>query len=517
MKKILFLITILTLPTFLTAQTYVEVAKVSASDKDEEANYGNSVSISGNYAIVGAVAEDFDENGNNYAEDAGAVYFVEKSGSGWQEVKKVVNSDRTTGDFFGSNVAISGNYAIVGAWGEDEDVSGGNTMTQSGSAYIFERIGGTWTEVQKIVASDRLFSDRFGRSVAIDGDIAVVGNDQSTIYIFERNGSGVWEEVYWLDSNTGDHFGYSVSISGNTILVGARRNSYDENGGDFEQYAGAAYFVNRDGSGNWNLGQKIVAADREDGDHFGNAVAIDGDYAIVGAHFNGTNANGAIVGLHSGAAYIFERSGGTWSQVKKALAPDGEYSDEFGISVSLSGDYALVGLELEDYPAPSQFEPGIGNAGAAYLFKRNSSGVWSYPTQLSASDKGSGDHFGNALSISGEHMIIGAIWDSFGSGQNTLSAAGSAYIFEQSSVGIEEATNNVPLQLYPNPSSGVVVIQADNVEDVRVYDGLGQVVYQESSMVTSIIQLDLSHLTSGLYTCEVRTAKGVGRQRLITQ
>lgn len=517
MKKILPLISIFTLPAFLFAQTFVEVAKVSASDKDEEANYGNSVSISGNYAIVGSVAEDFDENGNNYAEDAGAVYFVEKSGSGWQEVKKVVNSDRAAGDFFGSNVAISGSYAIVGAWGEDEDENGSNTMGQAGSAYMYERIGGVWTEVQKIVASDRLGSDRFGRSVAIDGDIAVVGNDQSTIYIFERNGGGIWEEVYWLDSNTGDHFGYSVSISGNTILVGARRNSYDENEGDFEQYAGAAYFVNRDGNGNWNLGQKIVAADREDGDNFGNAVAVNGDYAIVGAHFNGTNANGAIVGLHSGAAYIYERSGGTWSQVKKALAPDGQYSDEFGISVSISGDYALVGLELEDFPAPSQFEPGIGNGGAAYLFKRNSSGVWSYPAQLSASDKESNDHFGNALSISGEHIIIGAIWDDFGSGQNTLSAAGSAYIFEQSSVGIEEATNSVPLHLYPNPSNGLVAIEADNVEDVRVYDDLGKVVYQESTSAASTLQLDLSHLPSALYTCEVRTPEGVGRQRLIIQ
>lgn len=511
--------------SILSAQNYAQVAKLVASDRDEEANYGKSVSISGNYAVSGAIAEDFDANASNYIEDAGAAYIIEKSGNNWQEVKKLVASDRASMDYFGSSVSISGNYIIVGAWGEDEDASGGNTMSQAGSAYIFERIGGTWVEVQKIVPSDRTFSDRFGRSVAISGDYAIVGNDQHTVYFFERSSSGEWNEVYWLHSNSGDYFGYSVSISGNTALVGAIRNSYDENDGDFEHYAGAAYFITRDGSGNWTVGQKIVASDRYDGDHFGNAVAVNGNRAIVGAHFNGEDQFGQIVGLHSGAAYIFELAGNTWSQAQKVVAPDGTDGDEFGISVAIQGDYALVGLEVESYEAPSPFEPGIGSAGAAYLFDRNTSGVWTYPQMLSASDKSSGDHFGNSVAISGEHIIVGAIWDGHdAAGQNNAPSAGSAYIFEPSSVGIAEVMRNKSVQIFPNPSDGHFAITSqENLSpgaNLSLLNMMGQEVYQvelEAMTQGASVTVDAFTLPSGIYLCTIQSEEISVQQRIVIE
>jgi len=205
------------------AQTWLETQKAVASDRAADDGFGASVSISGNYAIVGAHSEDHDTIGGNTMTDAGSAYILERNGSGnWSQVQKIVASDRAADDRFGASVSISGNYAIVGAHSEDHDTMGGNTMTDAGSAYIFERDStGKWNQLQKIVASDR----------------AVV-----------------------------DNFGNSVSISDNYAIVGAYREDEDTAGGNTLGAAGSAYVFERDGSGNWNQVQKITATDRAVGD-----------------------------------------------------------------------------------------------------------------------------------------------------------------------------------------------------------------------------------------------------------
>jgi len=210
-----------------------ELAKLVASDGYSGDEFGHSVAISGNYAIVGAYHDDDD------GESSGSAYIFERSGSGWVEQAKLTASDGTAGDWFGYSVAISGDYAIVGAFFDDAKGS------SSGSAYIFERSSSGWVEQAKLTASDGYQSDYFGRSVAINGDYAIVGayydddngSCSGSAYIFERSGSG-WVEQAKLTASDGynyDYFGYSVALSGNYAIFGAYGD--DDDG----SYSGSAY------------------------------------------------------------------------------------------------------------------------------------------------------------------------------------------------------------------------------------------------------------------------------------
>jgi hypothetical protein len=307
-----------------------------------------------------------------YNEDGfrGAAYIFERTSGNWSQKQKIVASDKGAGDQFGRGVAISGNYAIVGAVGEDPD-----DINAAGAAYIFERTSGNWSQKQKIVASDSESRDEFGISVAIDGSYAIVGAYQEdhdasgntynsasgSAYIFEIDTSGNWSEKQKIVANDRyyyDFFGHSVAISGNYAIVGAYQEDHDASGNTYNSASGSAYIFEIDTSGNWSEKQKIVAGDRYEGDQFGYSVAIDGSYAIIGAHYEDPGDT-----VNAGAAYIFERdTSGNWSEIKKIVASDREASDYFGTSVAISGNYAIVGAYGED--------PGnTGNAGAAYIFE----------------------------------------------------------------------------------------------------------------------------------------------------
>ena len=334
------------------------------------------------------------------------------------EQQKIQASDKQADDFFGFSVSISGdgNTAIVGAQGED---TGGSS---AGSAYIFTRSGGVWTQQQKLLSSDIQGSDYFGFSVSIsgDGNTAIVGAyledtgalNAGAAYIFTRSG-GVWsqqQKIQASDKQADDRFGYSVSISGdgNTAIVGSR---YEDTGATD---AGASYIFTRSG-GIWTEQQKIIASDAEAGDWFGFSVSIsgDGNTAIVGAYGEDTG------GTYAGAAYIFTRSGGVWTQQQKIQASDQQGDDYFGYSVSISGDgnTAIVSALYED--------TGSTNAGAAYIFTR-SGGVWTEQQKIQSSDIQANDFFGYSVSISsdGNTAIVGAHNEDTGG-----TDAGAAYIF----------------------------------------------------------------------------------------
>jgi len=218
-------------------------------------------------------------------------------------------------------VAISGDTAIVG---------GGSG---SGSTYIFQQdtFNNFWYQHQKLTADDGAAGDYFGWSVAISGDTVVIsapldddgGNSSGSAYIFQRN-SGIWSQYQKLTADDGaayDHFGTSVAISGDTAIIGAQ---YDDDVSGL--FIGSAYIFQRD-SGTWSQDQKLT----DDGavyEHFGSTVAISGDTAIVGAQFNND------MGDESGSVYLFQRDEGLWSQVQKLSADDGATNDLFGSSVN---------------------------------------------------------------------------------------------------------------------------------------------------------------------------------------
>jgi hypothetical protein len=380
--------------------------QLTASDGAAYDGFGVSVALSGDTALVGAYGA--------YS-GQGSAYVFTRSGTAWTQQAKLTASDGATGDSFGYSVALSADTALVGAYYDDVGAN-----TDQGSAYVFTRSGTTWSEQQKLTASDGAAGDYFGHSVALSGDTALVGAhlddvgaraDQGSAYVFTRSGT-TWSQQQKLNASDGidyDYFGYSVALSGDTALVGAY---LDDVGGNGNQ--GSAYVFTRSGT-TWSQQQKLNASDGAANDYFGVSVALSGDTALVGAYLDDVGAN-----TNQGSAYVFTRSGTTWSQQEQLTASDGAASDQFGYSVALSGDTALVGAYLDDVGANT-------DQGSAYVFTRSGT-TWSLQQKLTATDGAASDGFGVSVALSGDTALVGARYDDVGTNANQ----GSAYVFTRS-------------------------------------------------------------------------------------
>lgn len=436
---------------------YSQTQKIVAFDRASSDEYGRSVAVSGDYAIVGTSNEDEDAAGGNTLSRAGSAYIYKRDGSGvWNLEQKIVPSVRAVDDFFGFSVAISGTTIVVGAAKDDEDAVEANYLTGSGSAYVFDRDGsGVWVQTQKIVATIRKSGDAFGGSISISGDYIAVGatsEDEDAAegsyksaagggYIFERNGAGVWNQIQKIVANdrlAGDYFGCDVSISGDYAIFGAYREDHDAaGGGSSMSSAGSAYIFERDGSGNWSQAQKIVASDRTAYDYFGFVVSLSGSYAAVGAHDEHHDASGGANLSNAGSAYVYERDGvGVWNQVQKIVASDRNASDDFGRAIEISGDYIVVGAPSEDEDASGGNY--ILNTGSAYVFKRDGAGVWNESQKLVAFDRGYSDGFSYSVAIDGSTIFVGAYPEDHDEvGANTMTSAGSVYVFGPTVLPVE--------------------------------------------------------------------------------
>ena len=312
--------------------------------------------------------------------------------------QEVTGSDSITGDFFGESVAISGDLAVVGA----------NTHGGIGAAYVFLQTAGTWAEDAKLTPADGAAADAFGDAVALDGNTAIVGApsgpgampDAGAAYVFVDSGGGWMPQQKLFDPagvNT-QEFGYSAALSGNTALIGARN---DPTSG---ASAGAGFVFVRS-AGVWTLQQQLLAMDAATGDQLGSSADVDADTAILGAIGDDDGGNGA------GAAYVFTRTAGVWTEQMKLVASDPAANNAFGWSVAVDGDTAIVGA------------PFVAGGGAAYVFVR-SAGVWTQQEKLTADDRAAGDQFGMTVALDSDTVVIGAPGDDDGG-----SAAGSAYVF----------------------------------------------------------------------------------------
>jgi FG-GAP repeat/Secretion system C-terminal sorting domain len=410
-KHVILVLTFLLSFSVLFAQNWNTSAKFSPSDKTLGDTFGCDVSISGNYAIVGASGEDEDANGSNTLSNAGSAYIFFFNGSEWVEQQKIVASDREADDNFGFKVDISGDYAIVGAFRE---------ASSAGAAYIFVRNGSTWSEQQKIVASDRTAGDRFAYSLDIDGDYAIVGayleddnvagadtkSNAGSAYIFYRSGV-TWtqqQKILAGDRAIDDYFGFSVSISGDYSIVGAYREDEDASGLNTLSNSGSAYIFIRSGV-TWTQQQKIVAGDRAGNENFAYSVAISGPDVIVGAYNDNKDENGSNPITSAGSAFIFVRSGTTWTQQQKIVAFDRASYDNYGGVVSISGDYSVVGSFYSSLDANG--ENYMEMAGAAYVYSRFGSN-WTLDEKLADPDRADYTYYGTGAVISGNTLIIGS-------------------------------------------------------------------------------------------------------------
>jgi hypothetical protein len=468
--------------------------KIIANDREVDDYFGSSVSISGDYVIAGAWYEDHDASGLNTLAGAGSAYIFKRNGTRWTQQQKIVASDRGSGDYFGFTVSITENYAIVGAYNEDENVSGGSTLTDAGSAYIFKLNGSTWSQLQKIVASDR--------------------------YI-------------------GDFFGYSVSISGSYAIIGAIGEDEDISGGNTIDQAGSAYIFNRIDT-TWIQHQKIVSSDRGADEYYGMSVSIDSAYAIIGSYMDSEDAIGLNTKTNAGSAFILHLSGTNWSQISKIVAGDRAASDYFGISVSLSGDKSIVGAYFEDEDPDGNNT--ISSAGSAYIFKNK------LTEQLSINDttieNGNFECFnaydtikiaedGNPVIIENNATGIFIAGKSvrFFPGFTALSGSTvDAHITTDSTfcdqVGkslvinpdfdekFKEKKQPVPaneksILIYPNPNNGRFYTLFSNLEgnsEICVYNITGELIHRQLTNLTNT-EINLPFLKRGIYFVRVINGK----------
>ena len=394
-------------------------SRLTADDGSDDDEFGYSVAIDGNTAVVGAYHRNVDGNA------VGVAYvFTKDSDDAWNQAATLTASDGAANDEFGISVAIDGNTIVVGAPGDESD---------EGSAYVFTKPANGWeptTETAKLVASDGAANDEFGISVAVSGNIVVVGApgrdtkdtdgnvidaDVGEVYVFVKpttsNGWADWNEssdyetakLTASDGETGDELGISVAIDGDTVVAGAHLHDIDGNGSSILN-AGAAYVFTKPATGGWTdntEGAKFTAPDGAANDEFGVSVAIDVDAVVVGAHLHDVGAN-----ANAGAAYVFTRdsNSGKWGQPLKLTASNGHADDGFGNSVAVDGNTAVVGAYLDDRDNAAR------DTGSTYVFARKL-GVWSQTLNLAGPGPDQNDRLGYSVAVDDGTLLAGAPQD----------------------------------------------------------------------------------------------------------
>ncbi len=400
------------MPSQVAQQAYVKASNTGSLDV-----FGAAAAISGDTVVVSSFREDSVATGiggnqtDNTATDAGAVYVFVRSGTTWTQQAYLKASNTGAGDQFGNAVAISGDTIVVGANGEDSIATGingnqtDNSALSAGAAYVFTRSGTTWTQQAYLKASNTGAGDQFGNAVAISGDTIIVG-------------------AYFEDS----------------AATGVNGNQADNSVTD----CGAAYVFTRSGT-TWTQQAYLKGSSASLSDQFGISVGISGDTVVVGDYGDDSNATG-INGnsadnssADSGAAFVFVRSGTTWTQQAYLKPSNTGAGDLFGISSAIDGNTIVIGSIREDSNATgingTQTDNSATDAGAAYVYTR-SGAVWSQQAYLKPTNTGANDNFGYAVAVSGDTIVVGAkLEDSASTGvngdqtSNAASDSGAAYVF----------------------------------------------------------------------------------------
>lgn len=428
-----------------------ELQKLIDNQPHDYDEFGVDVDIEGATAFVGAPGDDAPGNAS------GSVAVFERL-SAWTQVDLLTASDGAPFDSFGDAVALSGDLAVIGAFGDDDAGS------RSGSVYVFERIGGTWGQVAKLTAGDAEAGDYFGDSVAIAGEVIVVGAPLSedaglrtgSAYVFERI-NGVWTETAKLlasNLHAFHYFGGAVATDATTILIGATEANSTLSG------PGSVYAFERSGA-SWTETRVLVPSDGSANDQFGQSISMSSSRALIGSY---QHDDGAAL---AGSAYVFDNLALGWVETTKLVASDPQGFDAFGFDVALFGDRALVGAFRHDESVQGQ--PPIGDppppyAGVAYIFEFNGA-AWTESAELVPSDSEHDDRFGYSVALSADVAMGGAPGEGgFGSGATyafTLSGRSANYC-----VGAVNSTgvgSTVTLLGCPSVAANNLVLQANDL------------------------------------------------------
>ena len=413
----------------------VKLIDIVSSSEDQ---FGYSVAITDKMAVVGSRQDD--RRGIN----TGSVYVYtsltdDKGETRWDKQSVLTADDAAIGAQFGHAVAVDKNTILVGAHGMDD------AGIDSGAAYLFAKTSDVWNQQAKITGQGT--GDLFGYSLAIDGDMVVVGahganQEAGAAFVFVRD-NATWRQQAKLeanDSTPGDAFGYSVAIHQQTVIVGAPKNDI------VGTNAGAAYVFVKQGD-QWVQQAKLIAADAAIGDQFGIAVATEKDTAIIGAWLDDIAEPEIGAALDAGSAYAFVRQKGNWSQQTKFIADEPGVEAHFGLSVALN-DLAVVVGAPDHSLIEDKDEPPIPSTGSVYSFARVGE-FWS-PAILATISEGEKpyDRFGGTLGISGEKIIIGIHGD-----DDAGNDAGAVFIFDYVDFGLEVEPEPFSVQ----PDSGLKI------------------------------------------------------------
>jgi len=374
--------------------------KIKPNDLAQEDIFAAAMAVDGNVALV---ASEWDDD---QGKDSGAVFVYRCNGRQWVEEQKLLPDDGQAGDNFGRSLELDGNLAVVGTHWDDDNGE------KSGSVYAFRYNGTSWVQEQKLLASDGSKDDRLGNTVSIDGNVIVAGawkkngggKSSGAAYVYRFNGLQWVQEQKLIasDRDANDGFGRHVSVSGNVIAVGTWKDD------DGASNAGAVYMFRHNGT-SWVQEQKLVASDASTNSFLGWSVYLDGRTVVAGAFGDSPK------GTQSGAAYVWRHDGASWGHEHKIVPQDGAAYDYFGFSIALDGDNLAVGasVKLTEVLGP----------GAVYLYRyRNNK--WSKFRKVVPSDGAPQDAFGFHLALKGKLLVTGS-WRDDDAGADS----GSAYLY----------------------------------------------------------------------------------------
>jgi Secretion system C-terminal sorting domain/FG-GAP repeat len=441
--------------SFSQSTEFRRIQKVVAGDRSTDETFGYSVSISGDFAAVGCPYVDYDENGLDSLYNAGAVYILERNSSGvWIEVAKLTAPNRAIGNNFGCDVDLSGSKLIVGQSGDDFDSNEANPLSDAGSVVIFERNGsGNWVFTQKITATVRAVSDYFGYQVSISGDRAIISSPYNTtdelnanpigaagaVFAFEKNISGIWTQIKKIvepNRYVNNQFGLSLDISDNFFVIGSPHNTTDGSNLNPISDAGSAYVYQ------WNAStisffHKIVANDRKYSGLFGSSVTIEGSIIAVGARGESYDEDNLNPVNFAGAIYTYSLAVSpflAFHYSQKLVAPDRSSDTQLaGMDIDIKNGY-VIASSLNSYDNSLTFNDFVSDAGSAYIF--NLTIPYTFVKKLTANVREMTDYYGRAVAIGvnsdGMVALVNCNYDDEDENeQNTLHETGSVFFYDE--------------------------------------------------------------------------------------
>jgi len=463
--------------------TNAQVTKITAPDFNVEDCFGWSVSINGNYAVIGNVYDDDNDI------QSGSVYVYYFDGEAWVEQEKLIASDGGFADYFGYAVSVYDDQIVTGAY---RDVVG---SVRSGSAYVYQRNGDEWIETARLTPYDPEEEDRFGAKVDIHGNYAAVasywdddqGASSGAVYIYKKteNNWNFHQKLVPADLLANDLFGTSVFLNNNNLFVGAIGNStYATNSGKVYVYDLV--------DGSWVLVQELYPEDPMTGQHFGQDISTTENYLIIGAYNDGEQ------GDKSGAVYVFEATNNGWIQSQKLLPDDGHAGAFFGNSVSIYQNNLLI--------ASLYNITGHGESGSIYIYSLDDNN-WIQTSKIVPSDGHNQQRFGADVGLWENNALCGAPYD-----EEMGYRCGAGYIFDLDIILYQDDKQPVSRQLtiFPNPSAGYTIFQSSGLQMplvIEVLDMHGSVL-RNFATDTPAINISTTGIPSGVYYIRVNSIDG---------